>query len=274
MKFFKMFSFSTLLIVCFLFKGSTIGTTLTQQWQQSCAVKDELIFELMPNVVNYDTGERRVRPYNEFFAGERETNFQSRIQLAEEAMGQMADYSVGMSAKMSDYLVEVLREWSTAKSVFIDLEARIEAEKEKIRRTMDAKIAALGKELNRQQILNEKTLEKTRGLEKKINEYVKMEIAFKECQSQLDTTQWKLGEANEKLRDLHAVHNDTVRDLQAREHDIVGLNEEIARLQEIIANLHRDVENLTATSESLDAALQSMTAERDDLNVRYFILIN
>lgn len=249
--------------------GSSLNTNVTTQWQQAAEVKDEIIYDLMPMIINYDTGERRVRPYSEFFAPPevKDPNFNSRVELAEESIRKMADYSAGMNTKLAEYLVEVLREWSSAKTVFIDLESRIEAEKDKIRRAMDAKVAAIGKELSRQQQLHEKNLEKIRALEKKMQEYAKMEIEYHMCQEKLDAAELQVKELKLQLSELKVVHDALIEEGEQKSSEILSLGSTISQLQDNLKELESHCESVTKISQELSAALQSMTEEKESYQV-------
>jgi chromosome segregation ATPase len=224
----------------------------------------------MPMIVNYDTGERRVRPYSEFFAPPemKDFNFNTRVELAEESMRKMVDYSANMNSKLSEYLVEVLREWSSAKTAFIDLEPRIEAEKDKIRRVMEAKVAALGKELSRQQQLQEKNLEKIRILEKKIQEYSKMEIEFQICKEKLEAAEFQLAEVRLQLSELKTVNQALIDEGKVKKNEMAALNHTISQLQKEVTKLENHCESISKTSNELSEALQTMTNEKEVFKVR------
>lgn len=283
--------------------GSTLNASVTQQWQEAVQIDEEVLLSLLPTVVNYGTGERRNKSLNEFMEdkihiypynpkiataidkkdpnnpnlnseGIDETIYQyfPKFQQLKSSIQKMHDQTQFMNTTLSEYFIEVLRDWSSAKTVFLELDKRLENEREKARKPLDMKLLTISKELNKMTALYEKNMELMRNLEIKLKEYEKYEAELKRCELKLIDTQAQLEVLMTEHSELSKEHQLLVEKKEKLSKEIESYEELVERLYKEIADHKSEITQLKDKIRSLEGSLQVMTDDRDEVQVKSFCI--
>jgi hypothetical protein len=192
-----------------------------------------------------------------------------RIQLLQESLRKIVDYEKQTHlCIVSEWIVPTLQDWSGAKTIQFELENRIEHERDKVRKPLETKLNALGKELTKMTVVNEKNLEIIKNLEKKIQEYEKYEKELRVCEVKLKETTKQLESAVSDFNDLGVEKHNLLTELAARATKITGLEGEIKSLQQDAVQLNKQIGSITKANESLQQTIQTLNSQRDNLLVR------
>jgi hypothetical protein len=281
--------------------GSTHNAALTHSWQEKIQIPEDVLVSLLPSVVNYETGERRNRslfeyleekitiyPYDPKLATALISGNSNAIKTSENphlkdgidetiflyfpkllqmnsSMMKMKDHTNELNSHLTEDLVEVLREWSTAKSVFLELEKRLETEREKTKKPLEMKLNTISKELTKVTALYEKSIETIRNQETKIKEYEKYEVELKKCELKLVTTQHQLDELVVQHSQLKVKHSDLIDEHTASKHILIEKDDDIRRLNSDVSENLDKIASLEKIIKDLKEALANMTYERNTL---------
>jgi hypothetical protein len=282
--------------------GSTHNAALTHAWQEKIQIPEDVLVSLLPSVVNYETGERRnkslfeyleekitIYPYDPKLAtalisgnsnatktsenpylkdGIDETIFLYFPKLTQmnQSMNKMKDHTSELNNHLSEDIVEVLREWSTAKTVFLELEKRLETEREKTKKPLEMKLNTISKELTKVTALYEKSIETIRNQEAKLKEYEKYEVELKKCELKLITTQHQLDELVVQHSQLKVKHSDLIDEYTSSKHTIIEKDDEIRRLTFDVSENLEKISLLEKIIKDLKEALAEMTYQRNTLH--------
>ena len=132
---------------------------MTAHWQEECQLDSHIVSALTP-MVDFQTGNISYKSYNEFFGTDDHTQIE-RVEFAYEALKRMQSYAddsllaVGEGIMIINTydnntniliiieLVDVIKEWSDAKTVFVELDLIVEKEKGKVRTELTKQINSL-----------------------------------------------------------------------------------------------------------------------------------
>lgn len=119
----------------------SVGTKLTAHWQEECQLDSHIVSALTP-MVDFQTGVISYKSYNEFFGSDEQTQVE-RVEFALEALKRMQSYADDSLLAVGEELVDVIKEWSDAKTVFVELDLIVEKEKNKVKTELTKQINAL-----------------------------------------------------------------------------------------------------------------------------------
>jgi hypothetical protein len=192
--------------------------------------------------------------------------YEEKLVRALDTVQKMQEYGEQVKDRLNEDMVEVLREWSTSKTVHLELDERIELEREKVRRAGEVKLAAVAKELAKIMAMNEKNQEKLRDAEIKLKdipmltaENQRKQQALTEVKEKLESTETRLAD---RIKDFH----DLQRVSTAQQNTIATLETNVHGLEQHISLVTTELAQEKAQKTTLDEYLRVRTAERDRLN--------
>lgn len=173
---------------------STIGGSgMIETWEVSTKLNETLKHELAPRV-NHTTGQLTYKHYLEYF-GVDEDFYTAKIDMAEEGLQKMIHYETETLQHLNGYIVSVLKEWSEAKAIFVDIDSILERERAKVKEAADLEYNKIITELSATFAM----LEKARGEVKEKGTTIETQHAELVV---LRAVPAKLQTAEEKIRDL------------------------------------------------------------------------
>jgi chromosome segregation ATPase len=252
------------------------------KWQEQLQLEPTLITSLLP-YVDPSTGKLTTRTVDDFFntkilnpANKYSSALavlREKAQVAEQTVYQMQQYVADSSKTVSDKITPILKDWAKAKNAFYEMDAKIAAEKEKVRKVLETRIADLTRDkLGLGQLCkkHEDRIASLEGTEKELEACKgNLNKANKEIQAKVDS----IAELDLTITEL----NDEIYQRKTKESE---LSETIAQLTAVGAGLEQDKLQLQATvaQNVLDLKqvrheLAEMTEERNHFQVRCDALI-
>jgi predicted nucleic acid-binding Zn-ribbon protein len=272
-----LFGCAALLTCCFLTGLSMAGPVVTNKWQEALHLNDALMGTLIPKV-DPSTGKIASKEVGEFFnpkpldAANKTTtalaNLQEKAHVAEQAAYQMQQYAAECSKFVSDKITPVLKDWAKAKNAVYEMDAKITAEKEKVRKALETRIGDLTKDkLTLNQTLK-KAEDRIRALEGTEHELGPCTFNLKKAQEEVQAKVEEVEGLEGCIKDL----NDEIYQRKQRETELegnvaqlvakgVGLEKEKEVLNEVVA---QGVADLRANRQ----VLKEVTEERDHFQVQ------
>jgi chromosome segregation ATPase len=252
--------------------GSTLSSNITTQWQEECKISDDIILDLLP-VVNYDTGERELKKFDRFFESESQEKTSGKVALCLDTISKMSQYTTDSTLKLNSYLVDVLKDWSKAKGVFFDLDARIESEREKLRKQLEVRMNALARDVTKINKLYENALDKITKLETKVKELVRVEAELAICTTKLEEAEYNADVKTAQMEELR-IATSTAQAQLARSNSIIFAHEgELTQLNVLLSKTQTSLEVSQQKAAILDADLTKMTTEKLHFEAQYNQLV-
>jgi predicted nucleic acid-binding Zn-ribbon protein len=271
-----LFGCAELFTCCFLTGLSMAGPVVTNKWQEALHLNDALMGSLIPKV-DPSTGKIASKEVGEFFnpkpldAANKTTtalaNLQEKAHVAEQAAYQMQQYAAECSKFVSDKITPVLKDWAKAKNAVYEMDAKITAEKEKVRKALETRIGDLTKDkLTLNQTLK-KAEDRIRALEGTEHELETCKFNLKKAQGEVQTKAEEMEGLEGCIKDL----NDEIYQRKQRETE---LEANVAQLLARGAGLEKDKEVLNdvvaqgvADLRANKQVLKEVTEERDHFQV-------
>ena len=234
-------------------------------------MNEDIISDLTPTT-DPDTGRHVTKNYRDYyFAGYSYDYFDvtEKINMSLDITKKMGEFIHDITDQVNDSLTELLGDWVEAKSIAAGMDRRIEEEKAKVAKILEAKIGAMTRELLKKNADLEKQQAKVKEIEVKIKEMGLLETELKQTKQKLadrefDVTQRtaKLHKVEEELEALKAEKKDC-------EEKIGSLAQERSELQEVVEGTRQELrsreEELTTTKEQLT----EIHEERDMFQANY-----
>ena len=126
--------------------GTNTNSKLFQKWVQKVKLDSEFAQVLKPTDETDDNGAPIYSDFKNIF-GETSEDYKVGIADSNKALDKMGLYHDTEMPHMNTDLVDMLKDWSEAKLVFVDMESRIKLEKENTRKEMMVEVAEVAKEL-------------------------------------------------------------------------------------------------------------------------------
>lgn len=253
------------------------GPAVTAKWQEEVQLHTAVISSLLPQV-DPATGKIACKAVGDFFNpspldpnNRPATAFavlQEKAQVAERAAHQMQNYAIECAKSITEKITPILKDWAKAKNVVYELDAKIFAEKEKVRKALEVRIADLTKD----KLLLNSTLKKA---DERIKALEYTEQGLEACKLDLKKSQGEVQNKLEEIEGLEAIIkdlNDEVYERKKREADfrdevssLVGQRAALEREKEALNQaVAQGVSDLRANKE----VLKDVTEERDHFQVR------
>jgi hypothetical protein len=275
--------------------GTTLNASVTQQWQDEVKLDEEMLLSLLPTIVNYETNERKIKsltdyledtiriyPYdpkflttiteksplqirafnpnmNENGIDETVTQYFPKFSQMESGIIKIHDYINSLNSSLSAMFIEILRDWSSAKTIAYELDKRLENERERTRKPLEMKVQTISKELSKITSLYEKNLDLTRNYEIKLKEYEKFEGELKKSELKVIDTQKEVASLAEKLSDLTIKYHKLLEENKELCHTINRHETTMDNNADEIKELKTHVKELEAKVKGLIEALDAMT---------------
>lgn len=249
---------------------------MTLKWQEEVKLHETVLTSLLPTV-DAATGKISAKEASDFF----NTNLLDptakvagalnilidKVNLAQHSADQMQHYAADASKAVSDKLVVVLRDWAKVKNAFYEMDSKIAAEKEKVRKVLEIRIADLTKEKAQLGVVCNKHEERIRVLEgvEKLLETANFNLK----KSTVDVH--SRDEIIEGLENDVLALQDEIAVNKAREgkkDDYIGtLQEQKAGLEGTMEELRKDIAQRLADLSQSKVELSEVSEERDHFQV-------
>lgn len=193
---------------------------------------------------------------------------QEKAQVAERAAYQMQSYATDCAKVITEKLTPILKDWAKAKNVVYELDAKILAEKEKVRKALEVRIADLTKDKLLLNSTLKKTEERVKALEHTEQDLVTCQFDLKKTQGEVERKMQAIEELEVTIKEL----NDEIYERKRKEADfkdqvsqLVGQRGALEREKEVLNQaVAQGVADLSANKE----VLKEVTEERDHFQVR------
>jgi hypothetical protein len=192
--------------------------------------------------------------------------YEEKLVTVLETVEKMQSYGETIKDRLNEDMVEVLREWSTSKTVHLELDERLELERDKVRRAGELKLAAVAKELAKVMAMNEKTQERLRDAEIKLKDIPALTAENQRAQQSLAETKEKLDTVEIRLADRIKDYHDLQRVSTAQYNKISNLESTLEDLEQQVTAVSSELQTEKLQKMTLDEYLRTRTAERDRLN--------
>lgn len=266
-----------LIISIVLFVGlSPLGPAVTQRWQEEVKLHDAVFSALLPTV-DAATGKITVKESSDFF----NTNLLDptakvagainilidKVKLAQESAVQMHHYAADASKAVSEKLVGVLRDWAKVKNAFYEMDSKIAAEKDKVRKVLESRIADLTKEKASLGVVCNKHEERIRVLEGVERQLENANLHIKKCAAELLSRDETIVDLENDVLALQ----DEISAIKAREGKkdeyIDQLKGQVAGLEVTVQDLKTDIAQRLAELAQGKVQLGEVSEERDHFQV-------
>lgn len=245
--------------------GASLGVNqLTGEWQKQLDIDAELVTSLTP-VLDFSTGRRRDKMFFEYFPADSQEKIHDKLGLSLDAAHKMASYVEDTGERVRDYLVDLLKDWSSAKTVVVDLDRRLEDERGKVKRQMELRVKAVGKELTKNQAQNERHQEQIKELEHQMVELQKVDTKFRECQLALEARNVSHADQGLEIAELKRVVMKHEREAAINSDTIGTLEAIVAERNQIISSTEERLDQNISLAQRLQQDLTTRTEERNRL---------
>ena len=255
------------------------GPAVSNKWQEELKLNPALVDSLFP-AIDAASGKYSMKDASEFFNTKAVSPantgvlsvLQEKAQLAEESAQQMRTYAASCSKFVTDKLVGVLKDWAKAKGAFYEMDSKIAAEKEKVRKVLEARIGELTKEKVGLSTVVLKHEERIKALESTEAQLQSTQFQLKKATGEVQGKLDAIRELEDSLSELH----DEVYQRKTQEKElgetIESLSADIGALQLGQEELRNEVSKEQATLQDTKVVLGQVSEERDHFQVASVLL--
>ena len=256
---------------------SPLGSAVTLRWQEDVKLHDTVLAALLP-AVDPITGKITAKDSSEYFnttlldptskvAGAMNILI-DKVSLAQESVDQMQIYATDASKAVCDKLVVVLRDWAKVKNAFYEMDNKIAAEKEKVRKVLEGRISDLTREKATLSALCTNHEDRIRVLEGVEKELETAKVNLKKAAGDIQTRdETVLGLENDVLALQDEIAANLAREGK-KDGRIEGLLGQVAGLESTVDGLKKDIAQRIADLAQSKVELADVSEERDHFQVR------
>ena len=257
--------------------GSSLNGNLTAQWQEECGISDEIIVPLVPlPVANGSSLAKENQKFTAFFDinnMDKQFDINKRIALAVETIEKMSTYATDASDKCAVYLVDMLKDWSNAKGVTFEMDTRIDAEKEKLRKQLELRMNAMARDVAKVNKLYEQSLDKNAKADVKIKELQKYEMMYRETVTKLEESEFNVGLRDQIISELRQQTAEQLNELSLNKIMMADQDKSIAELTDLLKQTQELLQSSGENGRKLEQDLNTMTEDRDKFLVSVLIFL-
>lgn len=254
-----------------------MNANLTSQWQEECAISDEIILPLVPvPVASGNSLEKENQKFTAFFdinSADKQFDMNKRIALANDTIAKMSIYASDATDKCAVYLVDMLKDWSNAKNVTFEMDTRIDAEKEKLRKQLELRMNAMARDVAKVNKLYEASVEKNMKADLRIKELQKFEMMYNETKNKLEESEFNVGLRDGIIAELRQQTAEQLNELSLNKLTIDAQEKSIAELSDVLKQTQELLQVSGENARKLEQDLNSMTEDRDKYLVSLYSFV-
>lgn len=130
--------------------GSDVGLKLSERWQTDISLHKAVAQLMIPTVdINVPEGSPNSivwESYDRFF-GDKKKDYQAGLRELRKAIRDMTDYFDRQNATSNSAMVEMVKDWAEAKTIYYDLDNRLAAKGAQVKKDMLAEVEVVSREL-------------------------------------------------------------------------------------------------------------------------------
>jgi len=197
-----------------------------------------------------------------------------RITLLSESIQKIIHYEKETHVSMvSNWLSTILQDWSNAKQIQLELDNRLEHEREKVKKPLEMKLITIGKELSKMISINEKNLETIKLLERKVLDGEQSERSFKATEEKLHSIKNELNALNNSYNIIENEKQELISQLHIQTNQIHVLEGDMIGLQQNMTSLQTNLQREILDKEQLQQTIQTLLIQREELVTERDLLI-
>lgn len=252
--------------------SSPIVNELTSQWESSCELSPAVTSLINP-LIDIDTGIPIYKKYSDFFEKLEGLDMSEKLRVMSQTVNNVKNYSSETMAAIHSKLPILLHDWVEAKTVYVEMDARLHLEKEIVRKQVELKIRSLGGELNKlsesyeaAQAKNEELMEQIKRLQREGKDTRLLQEKLIASEHQIDVDKALNDQLRQELYSLTAAYDE----LKAHNKHLTNT---ISHQMNVQDNLNKKVEELMNQLKRLDVAVERASVELEDYQVLHAILL-
>lgn len=255
------------------------GPAASLKWQEELKLNDTLLQALLP-VADGATGEFSPKGSSSFFNTKMldptskvrgATNLiQEKVFCAHENVEKMQKYASEANKVVGEKLLTVIKDWAKAKTAFYEMDAKIAAEKDKVRKILEVRITDLTKDKTALGTACSKHEARIAALERTERELDTANLGLKKFTKEIAEKQVEINEFETTVMELQT-------EVAAKKKLETFQTSKIGELQTNIKALETGAEQLKAEIAQKVAAIAQakvehtdVSEERDHFQVKYF----
>lgn len=222
--------------------GGMLGAKLTPVWEKQTEIDSEIVFKLT-SVVDAATGNIIDHTYDNYFELDKlnANTLNKQMLTVKDTISKMSFFNDESLILLSSLTIEVVREWSQAKTVFIEIDDRIAQCKEEVKSRMNAEVNILKKELQMGQTKFQSLRDNARILEIELADRMKTIYELRDLPDQIKEAH----EAVSRMKHEKEIYSQKVgkelNSLENMKQDLISTNNELIEIStkyEILDKIH------------------------------------
>mmetsp|Transcript_23113 Transcript_23113/g.31648 ORF Transcript_23113/g.31648 Transcript_23113/m.31648 type:complete len:1549 (-) Transcript_23113:69-4715(-) len=255
------------------------GNKVHNKWRRESQI-DEALFKTLDSCISTDDDEEEIeKKINlDFFGAPKqelgnklysEEGMATAVNLTLEAAEKMSNIAENYHSKFANDLINVLQDWATAKTAYLNMDTLVEVEKEKVRNELTIKLTALSEELNKRKSMYDAKCDQIESLQDHLKSLLTVEKKMIESEKKIE----KLEKDEKKnLGDMSKL-NQTIGELRSKL-EVAGTkqSESESLIMELKKSLKLNVTKLKNEGEKiveLNQQLSNAIGSRDDWQAQY-----